>query len=251
MGEFFEQEHAHPIVAAAIRQLHAKKHRPINQAEIREALVNERTPHAAWLMDEAFARSRAIAKYKGRSRATISAMVAEYVVSWFSQQWTVHLRAGTKSEWMNEFERKPPEGENYSYWPIEGDFLTSGEQARSGTFLEGASKKILVDRFERSSKARSDCLRVHGYLCSVCGFDFAVVYGPTGHEYIHVHHSVPMSKIGKEYAVDPAKDLVPICPNCHAMIHRSSTPLTIARLRELMAIARRANEKRCKGPEHR
>jgi len=34
-----------------------------------------------------------------------------------------------------------------------------------------------------------------------------------------VHHLVPISKIGKKYRVDPIKDLRPVCPNCHAVIH--------------------------------
>ena len=41
-----------------------------------------------------------------------------------------------------------------------------------------------------------------------------------GKDFIHVHHIIPLNEIKEEYTVDPIKDLVPVCPNCHAMLHR-------------------------------
>ena len=61
--------------------------------------------------------------------------------------------------------------------------------------------------------------------------DFARVFGALGEGFIHVHHIVPIGKIGKEYKIDPIADLIPVCPNCHAMIHRTEPPLTIEQLR--------------------
>lgn len=97
--------------------------------------------------------------------------------------------------------------------------------------IEGASKKISVNIFERNSVARTKCLAHHGYKCAVCSFNFEEFYGSIGHNFIHVHHIVPLSEIGKEYVLDPIKDLVPICPNCHAMIHRTRPILTIEQLK--------------------
>ena len=37
--------------------------------------------------------------------------------------------------------------------------------------------------------------------------------------FIHVHHLRQLSEIRKEYLVDPIKDLRPVCPNCHAVLH--------------------------------
>jgi len=34
-----------------------------------------------------------------------------------------------------------------------------------------------------------------------------------------VHHIKPISEIGEDYLVDPVRDLVPVCPNCHRMLH--------------------------------
>ena len=48
---------------------------------------------------------------------------------------------------------------------------------------------------------------------------------------IHVHHIVPVSEIGEEYVVDPVKDLIPVCPNCHMVLH-AGTDITVEKLRE-------------------
>ncbi|MBK7873847.1 MAG: HNH endonuclease [Saprospiraceae bacterium] len=92
-------------------------------------------------------------------------------------------------------------------------------------------KTVVVDRYERHPKARAKCIEYWKCTCSVCEFDFEKVFGDLGKGFIHVHHLTPLSEIGKEYEVDPIKDLRPICPNCHAMIHRENPPLTIEQLK--------------------
>ena len=70
--------------------------------------------------------------------------------------------------------------------------------------------------------------------CSVCNFNFGQVFGKLGEGFIHVHHLRPISEIGEEYVVDPIEDLRPVCPNCHAMIHRRSPPLSIQEIKNLL-----------------
>lgn len=84
---------------------------------------------------------------------------------------------------------------------------------------EGAVDKALVNHYERDRKAREECILAHGCRCAICGFDFEEAYGAMGRHFIHVHHIVPISKIGKGYQVNPVTDLIPVCPNCHAMLH--------------------------------
>src|SRR5690606_25175257 len=91
------------------------------------------------------------------------------------------------------------------------------EQAR--TFLESGSRRIQVNRYERNRRARDACLRHYGASCTVCGVDFGQRYGPAYGGYMHVHHIKPISDVSGEYEVDPIRDLVPVCPNCHAVIH--------------------------------
>lgn len=99
------------------------------------------------------------------------------------------------------------------------------------TVFEGAKKEIVVNRYERSLEAREKCIAAHGCKCAACGMDFEKVYGEIGRGFIHVHHLVPLSSIGVEYELDPINDLIPVCPNCHAMLHRHDPPLMVEELR--------------------
>lgn len=99
---------------------------------------------------------------------------------------------------------------------------------------EGAKKIVTVNAYERNSRARKICITYWGNVCSVCGFDFEKVYGLLGKGFIHVHHLVPVAKIGKTYQIDPISDLRPICPNCHSMIHNHTPILTIDQLKDLI-----------------
>lgn len=85
---------------------------------------------------------------------------------------------------------------------------------------EGAKKTILVNKYERDKKAREECIKLKGLRCDVCEILLEEVYGSIAEGFIHIHHLVPLNKIGKKYKVNPQKDLVPVCPNCHAMLHR-------------------------------
>ncbi len=103
-------------------------------------------------------------------------------------------------------------------------------------YKEGTVKPAISKRYERNPQARSLCLESNGYSCKACGFNFRETYGELGQRYIHVHHIVPISTIGKEYEINPETDLVPICPNCHAMIHKATPPLQIEELQKRMGI---------------
>ncbi len=102
-------------------------------------------------------------------------------------------------------------------------------------FFEGASRTVSVNTYERNSDARAKCIKHHGYKCAVCNFYFETFYGAVGKNYIHVHHIVSLSKIGKEYELNPIKDLIPVCPNCHAIIHRTRPTLTVEQLKQHLA----------------
>ncbi len=88
-----------------------------------------------------------------------------------------------------------------------------------GLFIEGAMKGVLTNRYERNPAARRKCIAVHGTACSICGFDFGLVYGAEFAGKIEVHHILPLSEIKENYTVDPVNDLIPVCPNCHMMLH--------------------------------
>lgn len=87
------------------------------------------------------------------------------------------------------------------------------------TMWEGGRRTVYVNAYERNSKARTACIETHGSRCAICDFDFGETYGPEFQGFIHVHHRVPVSSVGARYKVNPEKDLVPLCPNCHAIVH--------------------------------
>lgn len=101
-------------------------------------------------------------------------------------------------------------------------------------FVEGHRTKVLVNRYERDRGARDACIRHHKPICCVCGLDFGERYGEPGKGFIHVHHIVPVHMIGEGYMVDAVADLVPICPNCHAMVHRKNPPYTVEEVKALL-----------------
>ncbi len=103
------------------------------------------------------------------------------------------------------------------------------------TYYEGATKHITVNVYERSAKARKACMTYYGMGCFVCGFNFKSVYGDAGDGFIHVHHLKPLSEVGEEYRLDPVKDMRPVCPNCHAMIHRKTPAYTINEMKQLVS----------------
>lgn len=107
-----------------------------------------------------------------------------------------------------------------------------------GSYPERALMRISVNRYERTPEARAVAVAHHGSNCHACGFDFEITYGPQGAGFIHVHHSVPASRLGSDYEIDPVTDLVPLCPSCHYMAHRRiPDPYTVAELRAMIAAA--------------
>lgn len=102
------------------------------------------------------------------------------------------------------------------------------------SLFEGVKRTITVNSYERNSQAKSRCLEHWQAICSVCGFDFEKTYGELGKGFIHVHHLVPVSQIGKKYQVDPINDLRPVCPNCHSMLHKRNPPLEIDELKAII-----------------
>lgn len=113
-------------------------------------------------------------------------------------------------------------------------YMLPEEVSASVTYVEGAVKTITVNAYERNQKAKSVCIKHFGRKCAVCGFKMAELYGPVGENVIHVHHLRELASVGKEYEVDPIKDLRPVCPNCHSVLHTESPAMTIEQLQQVI-----------------
>ena len=114
-----------------------------------------------------------------------------------------------------------------------GLFLSLIDYSIEG-FEEGDSIVEKTTRYERNPINRKICLNHKGCKCCVCGFDFEKVYGDLGKNIIEIHHIKPVSELDKNYRIDPINDLVPVCSNCHTMLHKKNPPLLPEELKEIM-----------------
>jgi hypothetical protein len=117
----------------------------------------------------------------------------------------------------------------------EREDLLPEEVESASIYHEGATRRIQVNAYERDRHARRRCIEHYGRCCVVCQMAFAEVYGPEVESLIHVHHLVPLSTIGQEYELDPIRDLRPVCPNCHAVIHSRNPAYTIEEATKMFA----------------
>jgi 5-methylcytosine-specific restriction protein A len=122
---------------------------------------------------------------------------------------------------------------DYNFQHIE--FIREISQSHHLT-KEGKRSSVLVNRYERSVRGRTECIEIYGVNCAVCDMNFEAVYGKhLGQNFIHVHHINPLASIKSEYFLNPEKDLRPVCPNCHAMLHRKKDGVfTISELKEIL-----------------
>jgi predicted HNH restriction endonuclease len=91
---------------------------------------------------------------------------------------------------------------------------------------EGLEHQYNLTKKERNPELRRKCIEYYKHLwggrihCICCGFDFGKAYGDIGEGYIEIHHVNPHHTFEGVHMVDPAHDLIPLCSNCHSMIHR-------------------------------
>lgn len=111
------------------------------------------------------------------------------------------------------------------------DYPAENEQG----LMEGAKATVTVNKYERNRKARRECISHYGSACYFCGVDFGKIYGDAYAGFIHVHHIVPLSEIKEKYSVDPIRDLLPVCPNCHAVIHFSGDALSLDEAKSILS----------------
>lgn len=118
------------------------------------------------------------------------------------------------------------------------DFTQSNpdEVPSDSVFWEGAVRGVLVNQYERNRDAHDACIDHYGARCIVCTLDFESVYGYFGKGTIHVHHLRQISEIKEGYQINPIADLRPVCPNCHAVIHRRTPPYTIDEMKNMIRL---------------
>jgi len=119
--------------------------------------------------------------------------------------------------------------ELYGYDPVEP------ADDDDGPVLEGALSLALVRRRERNPRNRLLCLRVHGHRCGICQLDPTERYGPDV-TILEVHHIQPLALKDGPAPYNPARDLLPLCPNCHRAVHsRRPVPWSPEELKSRLA----------------
>ena len=119
-----------------------------------------------------------------------------------------------------------------SILPIERKIWASQEDLNG--YPEGAVSTLQVNRYERDQRNRDAAILIHGAVCRACGLDFESRYGQIASGFIEVHHTTLVSQLGPNYHIDPSKDLVPLCPNCHAVAHRRDPPFSVDEIRQML-----------------
>ena len=97
---------------------------------------------------------------------------------------------------------------------------------------EGTEQNITSKDYERNPIYRDIVISLRGPICSCCDLRFEDKYGAYGRDFIEIHHVVPVSVLKGQNKFDPLTDLLPICSNCHSIIHRREVPYTISEIRE-------------------
>lgn len=116
---------------------------------------------------------------------------------------------------------------------VESRAIEDGQDFHS--HVEGNPSSYFGVRYERDPKLRLQAIAIHGMSCKACGFDFEKAYGEYAKGYIHVHHTLPISEFDGPKVVSPETDLVTLCANCHAVIHRRrSSTLSLDELRDML-----------------
>ena len=116
------------------------------------------------------------------------------------------------------------------------NIVPTDEQPATEGYAEGHRYTVASNRYERNPLNRNLCLEIKGYCCTICNMDFEMRYGEIGHNFIHVHHITPVSMLGETYVINPMTDLIPVCPNCHAMLHRCDPPMKPEELKKILSM---------------
>ncbi len=135
---------------------------------------------------------------------------------------------GQKSVWYaDEPQRQSLKNELIDYIESILNQLNINDEYKYHLHDESRNHIISTTQHYRSQAAKNECIRLKGCYCKICGFDFQKEYGEVGKGYIEVHHITPIGQLSSAdgyEGTDPEIDLIPLCSNCHSMIHRRKEP---------------------------
>lgn len=105
---------------------------------------------------------------------------------------------------------------------------------KGNDYYEGTLKRVYSNKYERNPKSRAACIKHYGYDCQICQCNFEKKYGAAGKKKIHVHHIEKLSQIRENHIVDPIRDMITVCANCHFIIHSREEPYSIDEMKQML-----------------
>ena len=126
---------------------------------------------------------------------------------------------------------------------VETAMLVSGAEQGNGESQTIDEQRRYVRHMKLERRSTNKVKKALGYVCQVCGFDFATHYGERGKGFIEAHHLTPLHVLpeGKVVSLDPVKDFAVLCANCHRMVHRDKHVLPVealAQMKEVLLLRR-------------
>lgn len=124
---------------------------------------------------------------------------------------------------------------------VETAMLVSGADEASGGSRTIDEERRYARHMRIERKSTDKVKKTMGYVCQVCGFDFAIHYGELGKDFIEAHHLTPLYSLpeGVVVSMNPRTDFAVLCANCHRMLHRKKNEtLSLADLRQLVEVGR-------------
>lgn len=149
----------------------------------------------------------------------------------------------------SKFDRQDIELINNAFYKApESDILLAqefGYDPNEVSFKEGRLKFRLHLTKERNHRLVTDAKALWNrqqngrVVCSVCSFSFTETYGKVGEDFIEAHHTRPIAQLAPDTKITIA-DMVPVCSNCHSMLHRSRPWLTVGQLKVIVLNQRKS-----------
>lgn len=141
-------------------------------------------------------------------------------------------KASAKYELVMKISKGAGEPFNISFFSLLENPETFLPEEYVGKY-EGRLVESNYQRRIRSAENRKMAIEKHGKKCFVCGFNFEQTYGELGKDFIEIHHLIPLCETTEEILINPEKDLIPLCANCHRMIHRLGTEMSLDELKSI------------------
>ncbi|MHC1747647.1 MAG: hypothetical protein AB9856_04555 [Cellulosilyticaceae bacterium] len=94
------------------------------------------------------------------------------------------------------------------------------------------------NKADKIESLKDACIRYYGAVCDVCGFDYGYTYGEEFEHLITVYplkdgYVLPKDAIYEMEDIDPQKDLIPLCSNCHKVLTEGQE-ITVDKLKKIV-----------------